>query len=313
MLNPFRGIFCCIRYLSAEAVTADGVHWDIYVSNDALREGLDENVIVQTSDIRYGKWSLETGLRRGPMYPSEDFRRLEEMGDTVYRYLLEMHDQVPFPFADNIELWLLGEDMMPLALLDSVTREQEIPASNAGNWQCGRLCREHFSSEALLHKHDSKPPGMAAEWLTQQIGLLAGSTWHRQWIKRSQDHSGKLLGTNQTLPPQAFPLLPLRDPEDGSLVSAVIKEYFLWLAPWLLQLDSLNERQRNSLEQSAARQALLMDKLYRLYPAITDESVLQAARVEAALRNTLQPESDEQIPDNRQATYYIEPDKRPFQ
>ena len=34
LLNPFRGSMCCIQYRSAEAVTADGIKWDIYVSND---------------------------------------------------------------------------------------------------------------------------------------------------------------------------------------------------------------------------------------------------------------------------------------
>jgi len=38
LLNPYRGIINCIRYRSAEAVTADGVRWDIYVSNEALQD-----------------------------------------------------------------------------------------------------------------------------------------------------------------------------------------------------------------------------------------------------------------------------------
>ena len=40
LLNPFRGITNTIRYQSAEAVTADGVRWDIYVSNEALQGNL---------------------------------------------------------------------------------------------------------------------------------------------------------------------------------------------------------------------------------------------------------------------------------
>jgi hypothetical protein len=43
--------------MSAEAVTADGMHRDIYVSNNTLREDIDSDVIIQTSDIRFGKWS----------------------------------------------------------------------------------------------------------------------------------------------------------------------------------------------------------------------------------------------------------------
>ena len=41
LLNPFRGTVHTIRYASAEAVTTDGVHWDIYVSNDELARDLE--------------------------------------------------------------------------------------------------------------------------------------------------------------------------------------------------------------------------------------------------------------------------------
>jgi hypothetical protein len=34
--NPFRGIVNIVRYKPAEAVTSDGTHRDIYVTNDAL-------------------------------------------------------------------------------------------------------------------------------------------------------------------------------------------------------------------------------------------------------------------------------------
>ena len=57
LLNPFRGVTNIVRYQSAEAVTMDGVHWDIYVTNDALRQGLDATHNIQISDNRYGSWS----------------------------------------------------------------------------------------------------------------------------------------------------------------------------------------------------------------------------------------------------------------
>ena len=80
LLNPFRGVVNIIRYKSAEAVTSDGIHWDIYVSNDSLLDGLEHGKSVQISDIRYGRWSANEGLTRGPVYPSDEFFMLEEMG-----------------------------------------------------------------------------------------------------------------------------------------------------------------------------------------------------------------------------------------
>ena len=71
LLNPFRGVAHTIRYQSAEAVTTDGIEWDIYVANDALLEGLGPaGRRAQISDIRYGHWSAEKDLKRGPLFPS---------------------------------------------------------------------------------------------------------------------------------------------------------------------------------------------------------------------------------------------------
>lgn len=41
LLNPFRGVMNFITYESAEAVTTDGVHWDIHVIDSELLEGLE--------------------------------------------------------------------------------------------------------------------------------------------------------------------------------------------------------------------------------------------------------------------------------
>lgn len=75
LLNPFRGVLNTIRYESAEAVTLDGVHWDIYVSNEKLLDDLHQSHRVQVSDIRYGSWSLEQGLKAWPTVPLGRFPR----------------------------------------------------------------------------------------------------------------------------------------------------------------------------------------------------------------------------------------------
>jgi hypothetical protein len=80
LLNLFRGVTNIVRYQSAEAVTMDGVYWDIYVANDALRQRLDATHNIQISDIRKGSWSQSQGLKHGPVFPYDDFKRLENMG-----------------------------------------------------------------------------------------------------------------------------------------------------------------------------------------------------------------------------------------
>jgi hypothetical protein len=123
LLNPFRGAINCIRYQSAEAVTRDGLRWDIYVSNDRLLEGMDTDRRVQISDIRYGSWSLESGLKRGPLYPSDDFKYLEHLGANVYEHLLEVHDRILFAFQDRFEFWLLDRERPCCASPERRTRK----------------------------------------------------------------------------------------------------------------------------------------------------------------------------------------------
>ena len=312
MLNPYRGIFCCISYQSAEAVTADGINWDIYVSNDALREGLADDVIVQTSDIRFGKWSLAQGLRRGPMYPSDDFHRLEDMGYVVLEHLMKVHDQVPFSFSDHIELWLLDQSGKPLALLDSVINPADIVDTTLTQWQCGIHCMDEFSSQAL-DKHAGLDSVPAGQWLMREIQELSGAQGNAVWVERQADGSGSLLDGDTVIDAGSFPLYPIRYSEFSGLMAKVMQEYIHWQAPWLLQLNLLNSDQRRELEVAAGQQALVMDKLHRLYPCVVDIDVINAARVEAAMRRAANKEPEEQPPDNRHATYYIEPDKRPFQ
>jgi hypothetical protein len=119
LLNPFRGVMNIIEYKGAEAVTIDGINWDIYVRDMSLTEDLDQNQDMLISEIRFGRWSAEKGLTRGSLYPSEDFNELERQGRKVYEYLLECAHEVPFALTDRYELWLLDESSEPLALLNS--------------------------------------------------------------------------------------------------------------------------------------------------------------------------------------------------
>ena len=73
LLNPFRGVVNCIRYRSAEAVTADGVRWDIYVSNEALLAATPDRQHTPARAIPYRAWAAERGQKRGPAAASRRF------------------------------------------------------------------------------------------------------------------------------------------------------------------------------------------------------------------------------------------------
>lgn len=295
LLNPFRGVVHTIRYQSAEAVTTDGIEWDIYVANDALLEGLGPaGRRAQISDIRYGHWSAEKGLKRGPLFPSEDFKRLENMGAIVYENLRLIHRDVPFAFRDQFELWLLDRHNQPLALLHSVRTDTETDTQPPLDWRAGMAARERFQSTAVPHM--GEPAGV---YLSEYVNSLSDGV--AQWFRRSDDGAGLGLHAlkggeslrGRVLEADTFPPLFIATSGMDPPHIQLVHDYHAWQAPWMLLLPNLDFAERSKLEVSACRQAELVEKYYRLYPAIIDQQALLTARVAAALvRNQPKPTTE---------------------
>jgi hypothetical protein len=312
LLNPFRGVINVVRYQSAEAVTMDGVHWDIYVANDALRQGLDATHSIQISDIRYGSWSRSLGLKRGPIVPSDEFKRLELMGDATYEHLLQAGDRIPFNLRDDYEYWLLDELGQPLALLNSAVFEDDIDPDQLIDWRAGQDCYRSFRTAEFdnsLAMSTSFGSVSAGEYLTRYINALAGERPAAQWFYRNEDGQGEAMqGCNvddslrqRTLTTESFPscFVACADESHAALLAA----FNDWQAPWLLLLENLEAPERWRLEQQARKRALEVEKQYRLYPAVADESAIRAARVEAMMRRSQPvPVTQEDV----MSTYYIE-------
>lgn len=304
LLNPFRGVINIIEYESCEAVSMDGVHWDIYVQDADLVSDIDDDIRVQTSDIRYGHWSKAEGLKRGPLYPSADFKRLEEMGDFVYEYLLQHHHKVPFPFEDHYELWLLDQEDQPLALIDSVTDPQKLDLDRPACWQIGLACRESFQSGAMKTEN-------SADYLNAYISQRCANQSHAQIFHRQADGGGTGLHgidlepqlQGRILPESAFPRFMIQQANHDEQHHQLINEYLDWLAPWLLLLPHLDQEERKYYEEQSRRNALAVEKQYRLYPEIIDDSQIKASLVEAQLRRSQPVEVTEE---DAQSTFYIE-------
>jgi hypothetical protein len=309
LLNPFRGVMNIIEYQGAEAVTTDGAHWDIYVRDTRLVEGLANAHKVQTSDIRYGSWSDKQGLKRGAIYPSEDFRMLEHRGALVYEYLLGHCADIPFPFHDRYELWLLDGAGEPLALLDSVNREQDIEQDRPIEWRAGRECRRHFRSATVRGAEGMMQS--AGEQLEKLVNERAGRSPRAQWFRRDADGSGAGLGginladgaATRRLPGSAFAEFFLSLPVDNPGEQRLVREFHAWQAPCLLLLQGLDDATRARLEQQAVARARAVEQHCRLYPSVIDVEAIRAARVEALLR-ACEPSTDDE--GEAMATYYIE-------
>ena len=312
LLNPYRGTMHVIKYEAAEAVTLDGVHWDIYVANDALLQGLQANRWTQITDIRFGAWSAKTGLKRGPLYPSDDFLRMEEMGAIVYEYLTQVHHKVPFALRDCYELWLLDLHGQPLALLSSVVAEKDMDLEAALDWRAGYAARERFVSEALPQL--GMPP---SDYLTGHINARAGAQPTAQWIRREGDGSGVGLqgiacaeegAVGRRLPAAAFPPLLLATDWMDADHRRLAADFHAWQAPWLLALSEIAAALRAELEQQARGQAAVVERLHRLYPAVVDETAIQAALVEAVMCRA-QPAAAQR--DEAMSPFYIEISQNP--
>ena len=301
-----------MRYHSAEAMTTDGVHWDIYVANTILLPEAEGAQEVQVGDMRYGSWSAAQGLRRGRLTPSDDFRRMEETGAMLYEHLLQAHQQVPYTFTDHVELWLLDAETRPLALLHSVVSEQDIDLAMPITWRAGMAAREQFSSDAMASLRTRLSCLLpAADYITHYINHCAGKKPAAQWFRREADGSGRGLRgiglpaglEGRLLDETLFPPLFLAETGHDSAHQHLIEDFLTWQAPWLLLLPHLDHATRRSLERRARPRVFALEKQFRLYPAIVDIGVIQAARVEAVMRRSQQqPEKQQDI----QATFYIE-------
>ena len=301
-----------MRYYSAEAMTTDGVHWDIYVANTILLPEEDGVQEVQVGDMRYGNWSAEQGLRRGRLSPSADFRRMEDTGAMLYEHLLQAHQQVPFTFTDHVELWLLDADTRPLALLHSVASENDIDLAMPIAWRAGMAAREQFSSDAMESLRTRLPPDLsAADYITHYVNRCAGKKPAAQWFRREPDGNGLGLRgiglpaglEGRLLDETLFPPLFLADTGHDTEHQHLIEDFQTWQAPWLLLLPHLDHTTRHSLERRARPRVFTLEKQFRLYPAIVDMDTIQAARVEAVMRRSqLSPSMQEDV----QATFYIE-------
>lgn len=307
LLNPFRGVMNIIEYRGAEAVTIDGVHWDMYVKDMSLTAGLDAAHNMLISEIRYGHWTAKSGLTRGPIYPSDDFDMMEEQGNRVYKFLLDHYDQAPFALTDIYELWLLDQNNMPLALLSSAYSEETMLFELPLSWTAGNACKQYFQSQS--DKTDNHTLSIA-EYLEHQIKHLAGKQPRAQWFKRGDSVALGLSGIQlseyfegRKLDNKCFPEFFIREILSRDENESIFSEYLNFLAPYLLTLPTLSKTQRIKYEAQACKQALCVEQLYKLYPYICDEKHINTARVEARLRGNLT--NNDQTP-NAMSPEYIE-------
>jgi hypothetical protein len=265
ILAPFQGVLQVVRVGDGEAESTDGLNWVLYAAHPDIlaHSGL--------SEVRFGTWSRAGGLRRAMVRGTAAGGLVERIGQPLIGALEAFADQVPFPLRDHQECWLLdGDSGEPLVLLDSRLPGESMPVQSAPSWLPGQAAREGFADLAGLEA---------------ALARRAGRRAQAAWFLRQAD--GSALGPDRRrLPASLFPRLLLTtrwsEPCERRLAEGMID----WWAPALLQLQHLDAGERTRLERAAARRALVLERLFRLYPQVLDPVTLRAARVQARMQSS---------------------------
>ncbi len=280
----------------ADAVTIDGNSWTLYIHDNfgCPTDDPEEFFELEMPDIRFGDWNKKTGLIRSPLIASYHYNEIQAIGNALLLAVEEFADQCPYGFEDKYELWLLdGKTNEPLALLESVCKEAEIFTPENLNWEAGLRCKQEFLKEFSL---TDKQLSTTGDLLNQIINQRAGEHPSAQWFYRDQFDYGKgMHGINldnnlayRELSARLFPKLLVQQQWLNKSDESLIDTFINWLSPYLLVLDFLRDTQREALEQSARQYALLVDKMYPLYPKVINQQIINTARVEAMMRKSNQ-------------------------
>jgi len=273
-VNPFLGALQVVITRQARAISSDGQHWEIQVYAERPTDLWGGQGSPAADGLfRFGAWSPHAGLERVPLNPILNNAAILPAAGELVDTLERVHAQVPFPQTDRLELWLLGRDHQPLALLCTAVSEPErARRGTPGGWLAGV---ENLPIALAAH----------ARGLEIRIAQAAGDPPSHCWFLREQDGGGLPLPPCTSLarvPSAAFPEALFRDPEPPDDTDP----YMGWLAPRLLTLTALSDATRSRLERLARPHALELAARWRLYPKIIHPKSMNSARVEATIRQS---------------------------
>ncbi len=271
-LNPFRGVVQVVETEAGRAFSMNGRTWAVQVLVDTPAQSWGLLNRQQASGggkrlLRLGFWHRDEGLKRAPINPSLDREAVFAAGAEVARALASQAHTVPFELVDCQELWLIGQDQRPLALLASALGEL-LPQPRDCKWRAATGMDAGFQA-AALQRHGvgdthSGRPGQPARTVEALVQAAASKDQPRaRWLIRGADGSGEEVGNAAEVRPASwFPDLTLRRDWPQTQQAELVEDYLEWLAPRLLTLQDLSNPVREQLERAARSQALLEDVMY---------------------------------------------------
>jgi len=274
-LNPYRGVVQVVDVGEASAHSYDGLTWHLRAD--------DGYGWVRPS----GVWIEGEGLKLG---------QAKDQADILAA--LEARPALPFPLADQVELWLLNKETgLPLALLGAERPSLHVPRKIEPDWHPFVLSYTGFRSATLTERDaGNRFAGTPhRDTLSRIVNQAARPHPAAQWFLRSAGGAGEGLEglrlepgwQGRSLPVEAFPELMVGETWNSRLERSVINDYHLWLAPLLLLLPRLTDTTRERLELAASTRPAWLLRVHRLLPKVLDSERLKAALVAARLEAAL--------------------------
>lgn len=282
---PFQGPLQLAEVEGARAVSADGQRWQLELLarlpsasppwGDMGGDG---------SDARYftvGEWTPLRGLKAHPVNVLLGDQSAHPSLEPLLA-ALESHPALPFPPADNTELWLQDREGQPLALLASLVQARPLSGFPVPRWRAYRETPIKPSAGVS----PAPPPQRELEALMREA---AGDAPRTTWVRREGPGVCAIPldvpPTPSERPPGAFPELPWRTVWDDPRANRLMAGYTAWQAPRLLTLFGLSQDLREELEHLACQQPHALYTWRGLIPEFADQPCLRAAMVQSVIQS----------------------------
>jgi hypothetical protein len=245
--------------------------------------------------FRFGMWTPNRGLKRVPVSPVFDLGAMLQAASELEHALPTHLRFLPFPLADDHELWLLDAGDEPVALVASAIDPQATAHHRPEAWAATAHSEHNFRSPSLMARgiplRDGHNLRTHASRLEKLVRDAAGRPPRHAWLPRRGEGLSPPIGghtgagaRDPAAVASTLPGLPLRERWPTAEASELAGDYLDWCAPFLLTLPGLSDNQRDRFEHAAKARALAVEDQHRLYPKVLNPDLLRAIRVEARMR-----------------------------
>lgn len=206
--------------------------------------------------------------------PNRSPQELESVDERIIELAsFLMTARLPFPAADIFEYWLLDPtDGSPLALIFSCTEAQQMATYPARpEWTALPAAVMPIEATPEEKGRNDSPANYQVESL---ITRRAGTKPVARWFERCEDET------------DSFPPCLIREDWQDQADHELCQRYIKRQSTRLLMLHNLQHEDRLRLEIAAKKHIFEVERFFSLYPAVADETLMNAIRVEARLRRS---------------------------